>query len=398
MSSPHLAASSAIPQYTLGAKSRIWLTIGVVLGAAGFLAGLIVAPQQAWGGYLMGFVFFTSLALAGSVFLSVLSMSSARWWVALQRIPEAMSSALPVAALLGIGLLLGVHSLYEWSHESVVRQDELLQHKSVWLNTTGFALRLFLIFSLWIFFAYLLRFFAKKVETNAPNAIPQRTKVSAIFLAVFALSFSIASFDWLMSLEPHWFSTMFALLQFASLGAIGVAAAILLALILEKQGALAGILNEEHLHDLGRLLFAITLFWAYCWFCQYMLIWYTNIPEETIHYTHRQEGAWWLLAQTALLLKWAIPFFALLSRRCARSRAVLARVAGLVLAGHAVELFVHVAPALPGGDVSFGIWEFLPVLGMLSLFFLIVLQYLSKNSPVPFTHPYLSDSLSYQIP
>jgi len=385
-------------RYALAPRTRLGLALAAAAGAACFVVGLFVAPERAWGGYLMGLAFFTSLALAGPLFLALLALSGARWAVALQRIPEAMSAALPAAAVLGLGLLLGTHSLYEWSHAGVVRLDELLQHKSSWLNPTGFAVRLVIAFAIWIACSRRLLTLGRRVEAGEPGAIASRVRTAALFLALFAVTFSLASFDWLMSLEPHWFSTMFALLQLAGLCCVGVASAVLLALAMERQGALRGILNEEHLHDLGKLLFALTLFWAYCWFCQYMLIWYTDIPEETAPYLLRQEGSWWLLVRVTLLLQWGVPFLALLSRRGCRSRAVLGRVAAVVLVGHALELFVQVGPPLLGGTVAVGAWELGPLAGAVALWFLVVLRALGRTDAVPVHDPHLHDSLSYQTP
>lgn len=396
--SGHAHAFTTTRRYVLSARGKSWLYLGIAFGTASFIAGLFVEPQRAWGGYLIGFVSFAALALAGPVFLSMLALSGARWWIALQRIPEAMSKTLPVAGLLGLGLLFGVHHLYEWSHTEAVRTDTLLQHKSAWLNTTAFAVRMIVVFAIWILFARWLLARTAAVEANESEAISKRQRAGAIFLAVLAITFSVASFDWLMSLEPHWFSTMFALMHFAGLGCAGVAAAIVLALVMEKQGALRGVLNQEHLHDLGRLLFSLTLLWAYLWFCQYMLIWYTNIPEETVHYATRQQGSWWLLVQATVIVKWTVPFLALLSRQACRSRKTLGRVAAFVLLGQAMEFFVQVGPTSLHGELAIGIWEVGPAIGTMCLFFLVTLRALEKKDAFPAEHPHFETSISYQTP
>ncbi|MHC5210699.1 MAG: hypothetical protein ACYTG2_08270 [Planctomycetota bacterium] len=378
---------------------RAGLLATTAAGAVIFVAGLFVAPERVWGGFLMGMVWLTMLALAGPVFLAFLTLAGARWSAALQRVPESMFAALPAAALAGLILLFGTHSLYEWSHGALVESDALLQHKSTWLNSQGFALRLVGVFLLWM---VLGRGLVEQTRRHAEHGIfgesATRTRTAAVFLAAFALSYSVACFDWLMSLEPHWFSTMFALLHLGGLAATGLAAAILIVLLAERQGALRGVLREEHLHDMGKLLFAFTLFWAYCWYCQYMLIWYTDIPEETGHYLLRKQGPWWLAVQAVLVLKWGVPFLALLSRRACRSRAVLGRVAVVVLAGQALELYVQVGPPLMGADPVFGLWEAGPLLGSLALFFLIALSALARSPAVSLRHPHLPESLSYHTP
>jgi len=376
------------------------LRLAAAAGGVVFLAGLFIAPQRVWGGFLMGFVFLTSLALAGPVFVAFLNMAGARWSAALQRVPEAMGTALPVAGAAGLVLLFGTHSLYEWSHESVVEHDPILAGKAAWLNTTGFAVRMVAIFAIWILLSRRLLATSRSFEEGGGGkARAQRSVVwSAVFIATVAITWSVAAMDWLMSLEPHWFSTMFALMHFGSVAVIGVSAGVIVVLMLERQGALAGVLRTEHLHDIGKLMFALTLFWAYCWYCQYMLIWYTDIPEETTHYALRKEGPWWLLVQAVLVLKWGVPFCALMARRACRSRRVLAQVAATVLVGSALDLYVQVGPPLMGPDPVLGLWEIGPVVGAVALFFLITLRALSRGSAVPQNHPYLEDSLTYHTP
>jgi hypothetical protein len=382
-----------------GAPLRNGLRLAVVVGALAFLVGLFVEPERAWGGFLMGFCFLTALALAGPVFLAFLTMAGARWSAPLERVPIAMTAALPAAAAMGVVLLFGIHGLYEWSHPAVVEHDAILQGKAAWLNTTGFALRTLGAFAVWWLLSRKLVSLAREFARTGSEAVAKsRVRWSALFIVSVALGFSATSMDWLMSLEPHWFSTMFPLMHFAGLGAAGGAAAVLLVLALERRGALAGHLRDEHLHDMGKLLFAMTLIWAYCWYCQYMLIWYTDMPEETVHYAMRQQGSWWLLVQASLVVKWAVPFVALLSRTACRNRKVLGRVAVVVLVGHALDLYVQVGPPLMGSEPALGPWELFPVIGAVALFFLFATDALADRSPEPEGHPYLADSLSYHTP
>ena len=386
-------------RYVAAAGLQRALAAMALLGGLSFVVGLFVAPQRVWGGWLMGFVWITTLALAGPVLLAFVWLAGGRWATALRRVPEAMGAALPAAAVMGLVLLAGVHGLYEWSHEAAVEADALLQHKSAWLNVSGFALRMVLAFAVWIVLARRLAAASRAQDLDGdPRHAARSVRTSALLIAVFAVTWSIASFDWLMSLEPHWFSTAFGLYQFGGLGCAGLAAAILLVLHLERQGALRGVLREEHLHDLGKLLFAITLFWAYMWYCQYMLVWYTDIPEETAYYVTRQQGSWWLLVQTTLVLQWGVPFLALLSRRTCRSRAVLGRVAWVVLVGHALDLYLQVGPPLLGEHPLVGLWELLPVVGAVALFGLVTLRALERAPAVPLRDPRLVESRAYHTP
>lgn len=375
------------------------LRAGAYAGAGLFVVGLFVDPTRAWGGFLMGFLLLVSLALAGPVFLAFLTMAGARWSAPLCRVPQAMASALPAAFVAGAVLVCGTSSLYEWSHPSVVAADPLLAAKAPWLSSTGFALRTLLVLALWNLLARgLVRRCDEYAERGDDLASARRLRAAAVFVVVVAVTFSIASVDWLQSLEPHWFSTIFPLLSFSALAAAGLAAAVLLVLLAERRGALSGVLRDEHLHDLGKLLFALTLVWAYLWYCQYMLIWYTDIPEETAHYVARQAGPWWMLVRTSLVLAWGVPFAALMARTACRSRKVLARVACVVLVGHVVALFVQVGPPLMGATPSFGPWELGPLAAALCLFFLLALRDLGRGAFVRAHPDDLAESSTYQTP
>lgn len=395
------ADAGLISDRSLSDSGHLRQVLRGLAGAAGLitLAGLFVAPEHVWGGYLMGFSYFTYLALAGPVFLAFLCLSGARWSITLERIPAAMSAALPIAGVLGLVLLLGTHSLYEWSHPAAVEHDVLLQDKAVWLNPTAFSLRLVGVFLVWCFFGRKLAALSRQFAQDPTEALAiSRVRWSAAFIAITAITFSIASMDWLMSLEPHWFSTMFSLLQFASLGAAGLAAAILIVLRQERLGKLPHGVRGDQLHDLGKILFSLTLFWVFCWYCQYMLIWYTDIPEETVHYAIRQQGPWWLLVQATVIIKWVVPFLALLPRTLCRSRKVLARVAVCVLIGQALDLYVAVGPPLMGAEPVADLWVLAPIVGALALFFLVADAAVSRAHPVAADHPHLADSLTYKTP
>lgn len=382
-------------EYDLSPGLGRGLAIAAVLCGALFLAGLVVDPQHAWVGYLVGFVFATGLALAGGVFLALLNASSSRWAAALRRVPEAMTHAIPVMGAAGLVLLFGVPTLYEWSHESAVRGNEVLEEKAVFLNPVFFAARLIGYFVLWTWTAKRLR-----------DAPPGRRRIAsgAAYMAVFAVTFSLASVDWLCSLTPEWSSTMFGLVTLSGLGLSGLAAAIVLAIHLRRSGAWEGVLSEEHLHDLSKLLFGFSMFWAYIWYCQYALVWYTNMPEETVWYADRREGMWGTLTTLALVLNGLVPFVALLLRRARRSEKALLRVALLVLVGRAVDLFVIVGPAVevkatlpPGAPASPGlvVWEIAPVLGFLALFALVALRALARGPAVRASEPGIDYSLHY---
>jgi hypothetical protein len=383
------------PDFTPPRRLVRGLRATAVLGGLVFLVGLFVAPQRAWSGYLMGFVYLVGLGLAGGLFLSVLTLAGARWATALRRIPEAMTTVLPVATVAGLVLVGGVHSLYEWSHAGVVAEDPLLQGKTGYLNTGFFLLRLLAFFALWIWTTRAMVAHSRRQDADGDAAHSRRRWfAAALFLPVFAVTFSFASIDWLESLEPHWFSTIYALGTLSGLASSGLAICIIFAVLL-RRGPLRGIVNDHHLDDLGKIGIGFALFWGYIWYCQYMLIWYTNMPEETPYYVLRGQDGWRVISVVNVALNWAVPFFALMPKAVRRSEALLLRVAWVMLAGQAVHLYMLVGPGVVGASPVVGLWEIGPVVGALGLFFWLTLRGLSHAPLVPSRDPDLAASLGH---
>ncbi len=372
------------------------LAIASILGAVIFAIGLLVDPLRAWSGYLMAFVYFVELGLAGAFFLCVLTLSSARWATALRRIPEAMTSSLPYALVLGLLLMGGITTIYEWSHTAVVEADPILQGKASYLNVGFFFVRLVGFFLLWIWLARgMVKASRRQDQGDDAQVARSRFRYAALFLPIFAVTFSLASVDWVKSLEPHWFSTIFGLITLSSAAMSGLAACMLLVVYLRDQGPLRNVVTDDHLDDIGKIGIGLALFWGYIWFCQYMLIWYTNMPEETTYYALRHQGRWQVLTWVSITLNWAVPFFALMPKAARRSGAVLSRVAIIILIGQALNLYIQVAPPLMGAEPVYGLWEFGPVLGAIALFFWCTLRGLSQAPLVPTGDPHLQESLHY---
>ena len=354
-----------------------------ILGGLVFLLGLFEEPSRAWAGYLMGFVLLVGLALAGGLFLCLLTLLGARWATAVQRIPEAMTSALPAAAVLGLFLVAGIPSLYEWSHGSVVEADPILAAKSTYLNTGFFTLRLLVFFVLWIGLTRVMVASSRQQDVDpSPENARRRWRAAGLFLPIFAVTFSLASFDWLMSLEPHWFSTIYALGTLAGLGSSGIAVSILFVVLL-RRGPLRGVVSDDHLDDLGKIAISMALFWGYIWYCQYMLIWYTDMPEETSYYLLRSQGGWGVLSSVNVLTNWAVPFFALMPKHARRSDSALLRVAWVMIAGQALNLYMLVVPPILPDGPALGLWDLGPLLGALALFLWLTLRGLTRASLVP---------------
>ena len=349
------------------------------LGALAFVIGLFVEPQRAWTGLLIGFHALVALALAGPVGLAFLHLSGGRWARAIECVPRAMAGALPAAAAAGAVLLFGIHSLFEWSHATAVADDVILAQKAAYLNTPFFALRLVVFFAIWIWAGRRVVRASAEAPGDTPAERRRRLRAAAVFLLLFAPTWSLASIDWLQSLEPHWFSTIYALLTLAGLAVGGVAAVIVLAAARDTHDEV----SDDQWGDLGALLLALALFWAYIWYSQYLLVWYTNLPEETPWYEARLGAEWGLLTKAACVLCGALPFTLLLFRRLRRSRRALVRIAAVVLAGRLVDLWVLAGPPLMGATPRLGPFEVLPVLGAVALFFCLVLRALRRPEAAP---------------
>lgn len=382
-------------QFRFPEKYKTFASILIVIGALGILLGFLTSPEQTWANILLNAYYYVALSVMGTVLVAINYAAGARWFTPVRRISEAISSYLPVASLLMIIVLFGVHSLYHWSHESAVAQDALLQGKAPYLNFNAFALRMVAVLAVWGIFAYFIRKTSYQQDQSEPFLARKKcTVLSAIFLILFAYTFSMASFDWIMSLEPHWFSTIFAVYGFAGAFVNVLVVVTLIAIFLKEKG-FAKYLTNDHFHDLGKLIFAFSFFWAYIWYSQFILIWYSNIPEETTYYILRLKNDWDWLFFTNLVVNFAVPFFVLLPRASKRNTAVLKRVCFVLLVGHWLDLYLLIVPGLLNLNVSISWLEVSMALGYAGLFILTVGYALEKASLLPYRSPFLKESLHY---
>ena len=368
----------------------------VLAGAVAAAAGVAVDPQRTWPALLVNGFYMIAVAAAGMVFISLQYLSGAAWCAGIRRIPEAMMSALPVSAVLMLGLFFGRDWIYPASRSGALPATPTLAAKALYLSAPFFFGRMALFVALWIVFAFLVRRTSLQQDGDpAPRHHQRLVRFSAAFAVVFALSFSLASFDWMMTLDPHWTSTIFAVYMFAGLLVQGIAAITLSVVLLRERGYLEGVVNENHLHDLGKLLLAFSTFWAYIWFSQYLLIWYANIPEETTYYVSRTGGNWIALFLLNVAVNWAVPFLVLLPRASKRSAVVLKWVAIVMLAGRWLDLYLTVMPQVMAAP-RVGMADLLIAAGYAGVFFLVAARALSRVPLVPLNDPFLRASLAHR--
>ena len=393
---PAVPGRLALPGIVQGLSSAAVLVGGAALGWA-FSRG---EAQLAWSAYLIGVFFALGLGVFGVAWLAILYLARGEWSVTMRRIPEAMTAWLLPGGILAMAVGLGAHSLYHWSHAEVVAHDPLLLHKSPFLNMTMFTVLVGGSLVLWIVFAALLVGASYRQDREGGMG-PSRIShvLSAIFLVVFALTLSVVSFYLLLSLDAHWFSTMFAVLTFTDIVQTGTAFIAVVAGLMVMNGKLPGFLNENHLHSLGKMVFAWTGFWAYIYFCQHMLIWYANIPEETVYFIRRMENGWLPYLLLLPVLKFVVPFLLLVPREAKRNPKRLVPVAVLILFAQFWELYVMVGPAIGHGEEAahghLPIIEFVVTLGFIGLFTLVFGWHLKRHDPVPLKDPALAACLEY---
>jgi hypothetical protein len=288
---------------------RIITIILICIGAGTFLFGILSDSVRTWANYLIVNYYFLSLALGAAFFLALQSITQSGWSVGFRRVPEAMMAYIPIAAVFFLLLSFGVHDLYIWSNEDAVVNDPVLQHKSVYLNIPFFFFRLIIFFILWIIFTRIIRKISIMEDMSDPadqasvmTLFNKSELFSKIFIFIFALTFTLSAFDWIMSLEPHWYSTIFAFKNLAAALLHGASILTLIVFILHKRGYFP-FLNKYHLHDFARYIFMLSIVWGYFWFAQFMIIWYGNIPEETAYYYLSSVSIWIFIYRLSRVLQ-----------------------------------------------------------------------------------------------
>jgi hypothetical protein len=356
-----------------------------LLGGGTLVAGLVLTPERTWVNVLLVSNFLIGLGLGGLVLVALLYVTGARWSTPLRRVPEAMTAALPVAALGLAAALLCCPWLYAAAGPADVPESPL--HR-LWMNRPFFLARALVYVGLWTAFALAIVGNSRRQDRERdPGPTGKNLRLSALFLVVFGVTCWLASSDWLMSLDGNWSSTIFGVYNFAGLFLSALAAVVVLIVWLRGHSALGAVVDEDRLHDLGTLLFAFSSFWMYAWFCQYLLIWYVNNPEEAAYFVVRAHGHWPVWLALDLALNWGIPFVVLLFRSAKRTPWLLGTVALLVLAGRWVDLSLMIFPTQPAASQVPGLVEAGLLLGAIGVFVLVVLRSLRKAPLVPVEAP-----------
>ena len=369
----------------------------IVIGVAAFITGFISDPTRAWANFLLNNVYFVSLSVGAVLFLSLQRVTQSGWSAGFIRVPEAMGMFLPVAAILFVIMIFGIHSLYHWSHADAVAHDPLLQHKEPYLNTPFWVIRMLVFFALWILLASMLRRYSlREGEEGGLVIFRNAGHIGKFFIFVIAITFSAAGFDWVMSIDPHWYSALFALKNFVS-AFYHAAAIITFIVLLLNQFGYFPFLTKSHMHDFSSYIFMLCIIWGYFWFAEFMLIWYANIPEETAYFVPRvKTDEWRFFFFANIVINWFIPFTIMMPAASRRSKLTLKIVIPVLLIGMFIDLYLQIFPGVLGRQVL-GFNEIGGFLGFAGLFMLVVGYYLSKANLYPKQHPYLEECLEHHI-
>lgn len=394
------------------------------IGAAALLVSFVVSLSGTAGseaflrGYLVNYAYFVSIALGAMFFVLIQHATRAGWSVVVRRFAENLTMAMPWLALLGAPVVImlliepeAVHKVFPWTNPKYYKvgsetYDAIIVGKSGYLNTTFFAIRFLVYAVLWIVIA---RFYYKSSVAQDQSGDPDLTMKmqwwSYLSLFAFALTTTFFSFDFMMSLEPHWFSTIFGVYYFAGGALAAFALMVIMMLLTQLSGRLKKTISTEHYHDVGKLVFAFIVFWAYLAFSQYMLIWYANIPEETLWYVVRQKPEWIALGIFILFGHFVVPFLLLISRRPKRNRLPLALMGVWVLIVHWFDMAYLVLPRYEssktladavGLDLMTGVQSLLCLIGIGGVMIWAVVTRMNQATLLPERDPRLSESLEFE--
>jgi hypothetical protein len=328
------------------------LAVGLIaLAASG--AGAFFAPAAFFRAYLFAYIFFAGLSLGCLAVVMLHHLTGGAWGIPIRRILESGTRTLPLMAILFLPIALGMKHLYSWSRPEEVARDALLQAKEAYLNVPFFLARAAFYFAVWIAIAYFVNRWSLEQDRAGSPALTRRLQLlSAGGLVAYGLTMTFASIDWVMSLEPHWFSTMYGVLYIAgqALNALAFVTAALVLMSGEKP--FSDFVRPAHYHDLGKLLLAFVMFWSYVSFAQYLIIWAGNLPEEIPWYLRRLNGGWGWVGAALILLHFALPFLLLLPAGANRNSRILVGVAGLVVLMRFVDVYWLVRPVFTQASAS----------------------------------------------
>ncbi len=383
-------------EYSISARLKYITVICVFIGVVTVSFGYYFDPEITWANLLLNNYYFISIALGATFFYAIQYISQSGWSAQFGRVPLAMGTYLTIAGVLILLLIFGMNSIYHWSHHDAAAHDPIIDHKSPYLNIPFFFIRIVIFFVLWIIMIRLL-IWASVKEDKVGGVIyfHKSEQYSKIFIFILAITFSLFTFDLIMSIDVHWFSTIFAVKNFLAAFYHSVAIIALIIIILNRYGHFKD-LNNSHLKGFSKYLLILGMIWGYLWFMQFLVIWFANIHEETVYFLVRTEGGWKIFFFLNIILNWALPFIILLFSKTKYLKPTLTIVCFILIIGQWVDLYLQIMPGAVG-ESTIGIIEIGTFIGFAGLFVLIIASSISKRPLIPKNHPYLNESINHSM-
>jgi putative effector of murein hydrolase LrgA (UPF0299 family) len=378
---------------------RQWRTRSLIVGVIGavlLFVGLFVNPFQFYRSYLWAYTFCVGLASGSLAWLMLQYLTGGAWGVVIRRPAEAAVRTLPLLAVMFLPIVIGIPNLYEWSHADKVKADEILQHKQAYLNVPFFIGRAVLYFAGWILLSWLLNKWSEREDRE--GGLAAHNKMAAISgpgLVFWGFSVTFMSIDWLLSLNPHWFSTMFGLLIIAGQSLSALAFLITILVYFSARPPMNAVLTPRHLHDIGKLLLALVMVWAYFSFSQFLIIWTGDLPEEIPWYLARMRGGWGYFGLALVFGHFALPFALLLSRDLKRNFKLLRNIAVFILFMRLVDLYWVIAPEFHKGEFAMSWMDLAAPVGIIGLWLAYFFLQLEKRPLMPINEPHLMEALEH---
>jgi len=334
---------------TLAPSLASWQQRALIVGVPALAlcgVGAVLGTEQFFQSYLLGYLFWLGLTLGSFALLALHHLVGGGWGFSIQRLLESSSRTLPLMIVLFLPLAFGLQELYLWARPEAVSGDAVLQHKARYLNVPFFTARTLAYFAIWALLIFFLNRWSKLQDQSGDLMLTRRLRqLSGPSLVLYVLTLTFASVDWVMSLDPHWYSTIYGVLFVVGQGLLTLAFAIVVVARLSQHPPLAEVMGAKHFHDLGNLMFAFVLLWAYVSFSQFLIIWSGNLPEEIPWYLHRLHGGWQWLSLALVVFHFALPFVLLLSRKMKRRVELLVKVAVGMIVMRFLDLFWLIAPS-----------------------------------------------------
>jgi hypothetical protein len=369
--------------------------MGVVLAILGFFVSGVDRFFQA---YLVAYTFWMGVILGSMALLMVQHLSGGVWGIVLRRPFEAAVRTLPFMTFLFLPIVLGRHSLYEWSHAGITERDPIIAAKALYLNTPFFVLRQVIYFAIWNLIGFLLTKWSDEHDrTGDPPLLGKLSALSGAGLVIYFLTVTFAMVDWTMSVNPHWFSTIWGMLYIGGQGLSAFAFGIVVLVMLARVAPLNRVLTSHHFHDLGKFLFAFLMLWAYLQFSQFLIIWSANIPEEIPHYLIRWENSWKYLSIFIVVGHFMVPYALLLSRDLKRNYGKLQIIAAWILFARIADYWWHVAPELQRDGLTISLSDVGLPLVLGGIFISLFVAQLGGRSLLPINDPALEKALHHHV-